>query len=269
MLLFHARNLCRVAPQYQPIFRELGLDGETIFEHELIRPWRTLPGDRENCTLDATLADGRSIRWHVKRYQAPHGLTAATIKSTVADDEARAYQELHARNIPTAPLVCWGRLKDGRSFLISDDLTDYTAGDKLLESGVPFDRILAPTADLAAKLHGAGLHHRDLYLCHFFIRADDARADVRLIDIARVRKLGNVLTRRRWIVKDLAQFWYSTIAEKVTDAQRDAWLSRYAEQRKIDPDSLRSAIIRKSNWIARHDAALRESQPNRNVSIPT
>ncbi len=41
----------------QPIFRELGLDADTIFTHPSIQPWRTLK-DRENCTLDFDAPDG-------------------------------------------------------------------------------------------------------------------------------------------------------------------------------------------------------------------
>ena len=63
-------NILRVAPQYQPLFREVGLDAEAVFDHPLIRPWRTL-ADRENCTLDFTDEAGNEHRWHVKRYRRP------------------------------------------------------------------------------------------------------------------------------------------------------------------------------------------------------
>jgi len=43
----------------------------------------------------------------------------------------------------------------------------------LVRGGLPFESLLNPTADLAAKLHNANLHHRDLYLCHFFAKTDD------------------------------------------------------------------------------------------------
>lgn len=271
-MLVSRHNLLRVAPQFQPYFREIGLDAEAVFNHELIRPWRTL-ADRENCTLDFTTASGESFRWHVKRYTPPRfGVPGLP---TTADQEVAGYRALHAHDIPTAPLVGWGRLTDGRSFVISDDLHGYDASDKLLaDQAVSFEQLLEPTADLAAKLHASGLHHRDLYLCHFFARAeeDDAGAgaiDVRLIDVARVRPLRNALTRRRWIVKDLAQFWYSTTqVPAVSDALRNAWLERYASQRKLDADTIRSAIERKSDRIARHDQNLRADQPNRNISIP-
>jgi len=41
--------------------------------------------------------------------------------------------------------------------------------------------LLTPTAQLAAKLHSAGLHHRDLYLCHFMAKVDVDQAELKLI----------------------------------------------------------------------------------------
>ncbi len=249
-----------VAPQFQPIFRELGIDADAVFDHPQIRPWRTLD-DRENCTLDATLADGRSIRWHVKRYPSMRG--------SPADDEVRGLRLLEAAGIPTMTLVAWGGLSDGRSFVITEDLAGYQPADKLLENGFAFDRIREPLADLAARLHNAGLHHRDLYLCHFFVKAEDATIDVRLIDIARVKKLPVLLTRQRWIVKDLAQFWYSTMSVPIPEPQRQAWLVRYAQERgEASAIPLKRAIEKKVSRIAKHDAKLRRKQPGRNISIP-
>ena len=255
-------NHIQVAPDQQPIFREVSLDAQAIFEDPRIVAWRKLP-DRENCTLDARLSDGRDIRWHIKRYAAVGG------DATPADADVAGHKLLEDRQIPTATLVGWGRISDGRSFVIFEDLAGYMPADKLIESGVPFDSVLQPTANLAARLHQAGLHHRDLYLCHFMAKVDPAGADLKLIDTARVRQLPGFLTRRRWIIKDLAQFWYSTLKLPISDAQRDAWLQRYAGQRGLPTGAtLRPSIIRKSNQIAHHDVALNRKQPTRNVSIP-
>jgi hypothetical protein len=177
---------------------------------------------------------------------------------------------LERAGLPTVPLVAVGELADGRSFVITEDLTGFRPADKLIAEGAAFESLLAPTADLAARLHNAGLHHRDLYLCHFFVRTDagDGACELRLIDAARVRPLPVFLTRRRWIVKDLAQFWYSTQSLAVTDAQRGRWLARYAERRDGRfRDGLVGAIERKARAIARHDARLKISQPKRNVSL--
>ena len=255
------RNVFHVLPQYQPLMRIVGLDAEAVFDHPDIVAWRKLP-DRENCTLDAQDADGRPIRLHVKRYLVP---------STGAADEVKAIELLRDARIPTVPLVGHGRVADGRSFVITADLAGYRDAEKIIAAGTAFETLLVPTADLAAKLHAAGLHHRDLYLCHFFAKVDGGEVDVKLIDAARVARLTNFVTRWRWVIKDLAQFWYSTTRlPSITEDQRERWLWRYAEQREICwLPRLRAAIKAKSNAIARHDAKLKQSQPTRNVSIPT
>jgi hypothetical protein len=226
--------------EFQPLLRQIGFEPESVFTDPNIKPWRKLP-DRENCVW-ALEFNGESVRWHVKRYP-PAG------KVSPARKEAGGIALLNRYQIPTAKIVVWGELEDGRSFIILEDLAGHTPADKLLESGYEFEKILEPTAKLAAQLHNANLHHRDLYLCHFLVQPEDATT--------------------RWIVKDLSQFWYSTFAVGVTDAQRDGWLKKYAEHRKLpDVQGLQRSIQRKSDLIARHDQRLRRAQPNRNTSIP-
>ena len=250
------------APEFNVLLASVNLTPEAVFTDQRIKPWRVLP-DRENCTLDVDF-EGAPVRLHVKRYPPQRGT------KTPAEIEATGLSLLMNDRIPTAPLVAWGVLPDRRSFVILQHLDGYTPGDKLIEQGAPFDPLLVPTADLAAKLHMANLHHRDLYLCHFLAKPQDSGVDLRLIDTARVAKLRSILTRGRWIVKDLAQFWYSTTKLPITDAQRDAWLKRYAEQRGLPGYAgLKKAVLRKVDKIARHDAKLNASQPNRNISIPT
>lgn len=254
----------RIAAQYQPVARRLGLDIDTIFTHPQIEIWRSI-ADRENGFLDFEDDDGVRRRWHLKRYPRAGG-------TTPAEREVQGIELLAGRRIPTVPLVAWGVARDRRSFVIVDDLAEHRPCDKLLFTGMPYAPVLEPTADLAARLHSAGLHHRDLYLCHFFTKPPGAAGapDFRLIDCARVKPLPR-LFRRRWIVKDLAQYWYSsTRHEQITDADRVRWLERYAQQSGVaDVEGLRRSILRKVGWIARHDRRLNASQPERNVSIPT
>src|SRR5688572_5893375 len=169
-----------VGPAYQPTLRELGLDAEAVFTDPRIVVWRSIP-ERENCTLDADLVDGRHVRWHIKRHQPARGGV------TPAEEEARGIQLLTDNGIPTVPLVGWGALSDRRSFVIAEDLEGFGPADKLLAEGrVDFESLLAPTAEMAATLHAKGLHHRDLYLCHFFARTTGG-VELRLIDAARVK----------------------------------------------------------------------------------
>ena len=255
------RNKFNAAPQYQPILRELGFDAEAVFTHPDIVVWRKVT-ERENCTQDATLSDGRKIRLHIKRY---HPVRAGV---SPADDEARGIRALMIEQIATAPLVGWGTMIDGRSFLITEDLYGYWPADKLVAGDFAFENLLLPTADMVAKLHNAGLHHRDLYLCHFFVKTQEKTLFLALIDAARVKRLPGWPLRNRWIVKDLAQFWFSTTKLPVTPSQRLRWLARYAEQRGLKShESLLVQIQTKAARIARHDVKLNQKQSDRNVSI--
>jgi hypothetical protein len=92
--------------------------------------------------------------------------------------------------------------------------------------------------------------------------------DIRLIDTARVSPLPRLFPRR-WIIKDLAQFWYSTLSLPITPAQRDRWLHRYLQQHPAGAfESIKAKIERKAAWIARHDAKLNRREPNRHSGIP-
>jgi hypothetical protein len=257
-----SKTSVRVAAEFQELFHQIGFRPEMVFEHPDIKSWRKLP-DRENCIWDLRKPDGSTLRIHVKRFPPSRG------RSNPAESEAFGYRLLETSEIPSARLIAWGKMVNQRSFVLVADLTGYSPADKLIESGQPFEKLLIPTADLTANLHDAELHHRDLYLCHFFARIDSLTTDVRLIDVGRVARLPGFLTRRRWIVKDLAQFWYSTLPLAITDDQRHRWLARYIQQSGIPrPDALRESIQRKSAAIAAHDAKLRRKQPGRNISIP-
>lgn len=251
--------MIQVEPPYRALLSHIGLDEESVFTNSSIAIWRKLD-DRENCTLDAAWPDGRPVRLHIKRYP--------TAWASAAKDEAEATSLLKNAQIPCADIAAWGRNAEGRGFFISEDLSGYEAADKFVEGGQPFDRILVPTAELAAKLHAAGLHHRDLYLCHFFVAPQTG--DVKLIDAARVKRLPGWPIRRRWIVKDLAQFWYSLTKLSVLEEQREQWLERYCGVDRPSARSLlRRAIISKVRRIAVHDKNLNRRQSHRNISIPS
>lgn len=254
--------LCMIhaSPHHQSTLRQLGIDEQAVFDHPLIKPWRKLE-DRENCLLEATLPDGQLVRWHIKRYPAVAG-------QTPAQREVAGLEWLNRHGIPSMELIAHGRLEDGRSFIILNDLTGYHDAQRLVAEGFDFQRLLEPTAELAARLHQAGLHHRDLYLCHFFVRLMEDSVDIKLIDVARVRPVPRFFARR-WIVKDLAQFWYSTLELAISDEQRNRWLGIYAALRGIRRVGwLRRSVQSKATWIARNDRRLRLAQPDRNISLP-
>lgn len=248
------RGFFRVEAAFVPLLQQAGLnDGMSVFDHPDIQVWRDIP-ERQNCLLD--IADHRL---HIKRDKPGHASSHL---------EAAGLKLLQQAQIPTTPLVAHGQLHDGRGFLITEDLDDCEDAEQLVRRGTAFEKLLSPTAALAARLHRVKLHHRDLYLCHFFANVHSDPVDVRLIDAARVRRIPWLFSSR-WIVKDLAQFIFSLKSLNIPETQQERWLSEYAQAtgQPLSPRR-RRAITAKVNWIERHDAKLRRSQPNRNVSIP-
>lgn len=290
----------RLAPAWHTAARELGLDAMAVFRDPRIKVWRDIP-ERQNCLLDEKLSDGTPIRWHIKRYRPQRGGG-----KTPADLEAMAIRAVELHNLPTLDLVGWGKLKSGFSFLITNDLAGYVAGDKFIEAGHSLDLVLEPTAHLAAQLHNANLFHQDLYLCHFFFKTDfdgqytppkpreisilgtaapgdlmspvtpaaqeeapESSQPVRLIDLARLKANVSPILRRHYLVKDLAQYAYSLQAQANGSAAWDPWFDRYVQIRGLSKSAgLKRSIQRKIARIARHDQSLRQKQPHRNISIP-
>ncbi|MGC4030810.1 MAG: lipopolysaccharide kinase InaA family protein [Tepidisphaeraceae bacterium] len=259
----------RAEAKYAELLKQVGLvDGMSVFEHPKIEVWRSIT-ERENCVLDF---DGG--RLHIKRNKKGH---------QGVDAEADAIRLLIDAKIDTVPLAAAGRLNDGRGFLITEDLAGYEDAEILVKNGLAFETILAITADLAGRLHKAGLHHRDLYLCHFYVGATPASpangqprpsgdagvapTSARIMDAGRVRALPKWF-RTRWLVKDIAQFVYSARKFGVAEELVQQWLAKYeaVSGTKVDA-SFRRAIERKVKFITRHDAELRKRDPTRNVSI--
>ena len=239
----------RAEGKYVEALKKAGLvDAQSAFDHPKIEVWRSIT-ERENCVLDH---DGG--RFHIKRNKPGH---------RGVDQEVHGIKLLESAGIKSVPIAGYGMLHDGRGFFISEDLAGFEDSEKLVEGGYSFEKLLEPTARLAARLHDAGLHHRDLYLCHFYARVEDDAVDLRLMDAGRVRKLP-WLTKRRWIVKDVAQFVYSI--RDLDQRLINQWLETYASARGVSM-SIRRAIDRKVAFIARHDAKLRQKQPTRNVAI--
>lgn len=243
-----------VEPGFDAMLRDLGLTtADSVFSDPRFRVWRDIR-ERQNAVLDATLASG-SVRFHLKRDKMR--------LSRPCRDEVAGLSLLRAASIPCPQLVACASLDDGRTAVMTLDLAGMKPADAC---GLPFDQLFEPTVTLAAKLHRAGLHHRDLYLNHFFVNPSNP-SEIALLDAARVRRLP-VWFRKRWVVKDLAQFAYSTRSLGVPDESLDRWIMRYADLTSSYGESeLRRAVARKTEWITRHDARLRRVAPERTASL--
>ncbi|OCF99678.1 lipopolysaccharide core heptose(I) kinase RfaP [Gilliamella sp. wkB195] len=78
-------------------------------------------------------------------------------------------------------------------------------------------------ANMTAKMHGAGVNHRDCYLCHFLLDLplyeNSEEIKLSVIDLHRAQTRDKVPTR--WRDKDLIGLYFSSINIGLT--QRDIW----------------------------------------------
>lgn len=145
----------------------------------------------------------------------------------------------------------------GKSFTIATAIEPHTRIDHWWEDPAldaewrsPLRRRewLLRLARLVRRLHAAGLHHQDLYLCHLLL-TPDLPEEISVIDLGRVRRHRRL--PRRWAVKDLSQLHFSS--PKATAGERLRFLQEYLGRRLTRADlGLLTAIDQKANRISRH-----------------
>jgi heptose I phosphotransferase len=158
----------------------------------------------------------------------------------------------------------WGRLQ---SFLAIEELT----GMLPLHLALPAARqrldpadfqiwkrtLVVELARLVRELHGQSRFHRDLYLCHFYIPADDTkriahwRGRVHLIDLHRLAHRPR--TWRLWRIKDLAQLLYSSDAIGVSEWDRFRFWRAYLGVNWKSHRWLRFCILFKCRRYQKHN----------------
>jgi heptose I phosphotransferase len=194
---------------------------------------------------------GRQLAVYLKRhYRLPRwrGLFAALWPScnwSPALQERSRLAWAQTLGIPVPAVIAagellgpWGRWQ---SVLVVEEL----AGMLALHQAIPqaarqldpaiFRRwksgLAAEIARLCRLLHERCYFHKDLYLCHFFIRCEDTThvpdwtGRVHLIDLQRLRR--HRVTWPWWLVKDLAQLMYSSEVDGITGRDRLAFWRAY------------------------------------------
>lgn len=115
------------------------------------------------------------------------------------------------------------------SFILTDavepsvSLEDYCADWGINKPDQAVKNILIDqVATMTRQMHGLGLNHRDLYICHFLLDSTQLQQDnleLTMIDLHRAQKRKRV--PRRWIVKDLGSLLFSCMD---LGFQRRDWL---------------------------------------------
>ncbi len=157
-----------------------------------------------------------------------------------AGQEWRAIRALKDAGVPTMTAVAYG--EKGRnpatqhSFIITEELAptvsleDYTS-HWLSHPPAPAIKyaLIHAVADMAGRMHRAGVNHRDFYICHFLLNvAEEPRADhlpLSLIDLHRAQVRHAV--PRRWRDKDLAGLYFSALGIGLTNRDKLRFLKTY------------------------------------------
>lgn len=161
--------------------------------------------------------------------------------------EAEAIQALAAPRVPTATLAFSGVDPQLGAVTGTLDLAPARPLDDLLRAGALDDyqirRIGETLAEIVGTLHDAGFNHRDLYLCHVFVRCEGLRPDIALIDLERLRRHRRLLGPR--VVKDLAALASSVPGGTTTGMQRARFLLRYMARRRIPRRGVYAGLVRR------------------------
>lgn len=174
---------------------------------------------------------------------------------TGAGHEYRAVCALRDVGVDTMSVAAYARVGCNpaaqRSMLVTDDLVNTVSLEDYCADWArrppPFTvrlRLIRKLADSSRRMHGAGINHRDFYICHFHLdesSLENSSPRCYLIDLHRAQLRRKV--PRRWREKDLAGLYFSAMDSGLTRKDLLRFMGLYGE------GGLRSTLSRdKSLW---------------------
>ncbi len=171
--------------------------------------------------------------------------------------EVAAIQKLDALSILTTPLVAYGQYgmnpATTQSFVITEDLGEICSLEDLCvdwKQSKPEDvfkhSLIKSMAELSAKFHGAGLCHRDFYLCHFVLKKSQltqGEVALHLIDLHRVLQCQPL--NGKTVMKDMAALYFSAMDCGLEDDDFNLFKQYYLSQ----PDSFWDNVQARANKL--------------------
>lgn len=199
---------------------------------------RKMP-DRETLRFDL---GGR--RYYLKRHfgvgwkEIVKNLIQFRLPVLGAINEWRALRMLSAVGVPSLQPVTFG--ERGRnparqvSFIVTDELENVIQLDHYLEQYSPRIpqkvALIQKVAAITRGMHQAGINHRDFYLCHFMLKKDwlAGQPELYIIDLHRAQLRSKV--PERWLIKDLAALYFSSMSLPVSSKDRLRFLRIYFQK---------------------------------------
>ncbi len=157
--------------------------------------------------------------------------------------EWEAVEAFEKLGIPTVKVAAYGE-SDGnaasqRSFVLTEELDGVTSLEDLCRhwsrDGVDEDfkrQVINRVSDLTRRMHEGGINHRDLYLCHYLLKYDQADSgsmedSMRLFifDLHRAQMRESV--PMRWLVKDVGGLLFSAMDVELTTRDLLRFVKQY------------------------------------------
>lgn len=202
-------DICALWQGQDPFAAAFATDGETFRALE------------QRQTL-AFVAQGK--RYFIKRHRGTRwkeivkNLLQGRLPVVSANNEYQAIRKLQALGISVPVVAAYGRRgllpSTFESFLITEDVGPH---QNLEEYCQPWHQhppkfreklqLIAEVAAISRTMHGAGICHRDFYLCHLL----HTRSGQPLTVIDLHRALIKAPLAERWIIKDLAGLYFSAM----------------------------------------------------------
>lgn len=255
-------QMMRIIPEFADCFRKIGLEsiddvfkfagGQNLIKGNLASFRQRIKFETENPKTTLFLKRYQNIpvlkqidNWFSRRRRI----------STMDCDRIPA--EILSRlgiNVPKTVAfgVQWQGVFEKRSFIITEEVPNAESLEKKLPA--PFfknrKKFIENLAAFVSKFHKTGFRHRDLYLCHIF--CDDA-GKFTLIDLNRVFK--PMIFGGKFLVKDLAQLYYSSPGSVITRSDRLRFYLAYTGKTKLSicDRILIRKIKSKAKQMAIHD----------------
>ena len=186
--------------------------------------------------------------YYLKRYDRPPRLQQVRNwidhlqRASTAACDRRPAERLAAVGIRTARIVAfgeqWNGLFEKRSFIITEEIPDARSleerlpecfyGGNRVENVDRKRQFIHKLADFARRFHETGLRHRDFYLCHIFMTADE---EFYLIDLQRTFR--PLVFDERFRVKDVSQLHYSASGRTISRADRLRFYLHYVGREEL------------------------------------
>lgn len=153
-----------------------------------------------------------------------------------ARNEFNAIRRLQQLGIKVPSVAAYGRRgwlpASLESFLVTDDVGEHVSLEdhcRHWRQHKPDFRhklqLLLEIASIARKMHGAGICHRDFYLCHLLLTGNGNPLTV--IDLHRALIKDSLA--QRWIIKDLGGLYFSAMDSGLTQRDLLRFLRQYRQ----------------------------------------